>query len=610
MAESQVGLELFRVAEKRAASGDIAVAARFAERAREVFDDADEHDAKCAAGSLEGRLRLQSGDLATAESVFRWVRQEAVQHQLAERALAASTELGALYEMTGDLQRSLGCHQDVLQQYRDLDNTVGTANALGNVGRLLTRLGKPTDAGRQLAEALGLFEDAGQQAGAVNARICLGDLARSQGQLTVAKEHFERAVLDCTDPRANVLLAVALLNLGHTQRDLGDRDLAVANFAKSRRIAEDLGDKQGIARAHLGEAMVLADSTDPRSSIVAFEEAEAAFLAIGQPPSALAATVNRAAVLCRVGRLLEGRDALVHARDLLRSMGDTRGCTEVGLALCEVLIALGNMDEVDAILEESAAEPHGPRLQVREKMIRVRLLIRSGQVGEAAALYDSVVDIELSAAEQFALDLIGAELEVLLGHGVAADALFAALVDTSDAVSSARERAAVLMGRALSAMWSGDIEAAHRRYDSAAGYWQDLGEPMPRMQCELGRLRAAALLGDLRPDSVEEIAAGLRSIGAIDAAEAAMCCAFVMDAAHKRAAATGSNNLDDAAQDPGDEVMRRAAVLIGRGNKIAAFSELCFATALLDDDELANELLDLTTKLGVAVPDFVSRARS
>jgi tetratricopeptide (TPR) repeat protein len=601
VAESQVGVELFKVAEQRAAAGDIAVAARFAERAREVFEQAQEHDAACAAGSLEGRLRLQGGDAEAALTCFIRSQALAAEHDLVERGLGAATELGALHELTGNLDASLACHQEVLRVYRTMGDAVGIANALGNVGRLLTRMGRPDDASAHLQEALALFEGADETAGSVNALICLGDLARAQSRLADARQHFEAAISRADTPPARLLRAVGLLNLGHTLRDLGEREAAVDLFSDSLSIARDLGDVQGVARARLGQAMALADSRDPGASIAAFEEAEAAFLQIGQPPSALAATVNRAAVLCRVGRLIEGRDGLIHARELLRRMGDERGADEVALALCEVQLALGDHRAVDEVLRTTKAESHGARLALRAEMVRSRVAIRAGDAEQARALLDGWTDSEMSVAEGFALALMKAEIDVLLGDCEAADLAFAALLAQVDADDSPREHAAALMGRALAATWSANWDVARDRYEAAAGLWADLGEPLPHLQCALGLLRVDVLRGaETQPAQVAVIAEKLRDLGANDAATSADVCS--------RAIAMRIGAVaDDESAPKADEVLAAVAELISRGNRLAAFSELAFAAAATDDAEIASELQELAETVNLAVPAFAQR---
>ncbi|GEM_PF-2739720 len=603
MAESAVGVELFKVAEERANAGEIEVAIRFAERAREVFVEADEADGSCAAGSLEGRLRLQIGDVVNAEQCFAWARDEARAHDLTERFLAATTELGALHELTGDLDASLRCHNEALQAYQQLDHKVGTANSLGNVGRLLTRMGKGEDAARMLSESHRLFDEAGEAPGAANALICLGDLARSEARLQDARSHFEAASALCDDPRATILRGVALLNLGYVMRDLGDHDGAYKYFVQSRGVSHAIGDAQGVARARLGEAMVMADSTDPRASIAAFEEAEAAFVKIGQPPAALAATVNRAAVLCRVGRLVEGRDALTYAREILRQVGDLRGMTEVTLALCEVSIALGFADEADRLLDESDAGAFGARLALRQQMLAARMHLRRGEGPAAIRLTQDVELEEYSFAEQFAVRLFQAELATIARHDETADAIYADLIDQLDPAARPREHAATLMGRALFAMWSGDFAAARRRYESAAEQWADLGEPMPQLQCRLALCRVDALENMPDVERIEAITAELRDVEAADAIDSALATGASM---RMQTVKLGSGRYVGTDV---DDVLLHIHALQARRNQLAAFGELAFAWAVTRDGILADEFLDLAAAYAIPHPEFVPKSK-
>ena len=600
-ADSTVGLELFKVAEQRAAGGELDVAARFAERARDVFVDAAELDAACAAASLQGRIRLRAGDVSTAEECFTWVTEQAREAKLPERELAAMTELGALYEVTGNVPGALACHESVLQRYRDGGNQLGTANALGNVGRLLTRLGEADRAAEMLREALATFEAAGEPAGMVNSMICLGDLARMQGELSVAFAAFNDAVARCSEGPIRQLRTVALLNLGHVLREMGQREDALATIEESRDLARELGDVQGIARARLGEAMARADSRAPKESIAAFEEAEAAFMQIGQPPAALAATVNRAAVLCRIGELREGRDALIHARQVLRGVGDDRGAVEVGLALCEVLIALGQVGESTALLNTLACTEHGPRLALRAGMLNARLAMRTGALADAAQLLRTGEIAELSVPEAFAVRLMGAEIATVSGDFDGADSVLDDLLAGLDPMGSPREHAAARMGKAGLAMWRGDLVQAGVRYSDASRAWLELGESIPHLQCTLATLRVDALTGEDPTQAAHDVLAKLRETQSADATDSATACCAALTIKHERATLADKTEDDDDA----DAILIALKPLLDRGNKLAVIAELAFAATLLGDAALFEEVDALLAKTGIARPGFL-----
>lgn len=602
MAERDVGVELFKQAEQRAAAGDTAVAARLASRARDVLMDAQDPDSACAAASLEAHIHMRSGDLASANAAIDWALAEAEQRGLISRQLSALSDKGALLEMVGDLSAAVAAHRQVLDVQRTIDNPLGVAAATGNVGRLLTRLLRADEASALLDESLRLYREADNEPGVINALICIGDLERGRGELQAAEAAFGQAIDRCTDGRFAPLRAVALLNYGHILRDRGRAEEAIEAFGDSRVLSTHVGDLRGVARARLAEAMALADSQTPARSLEAFTEAEQAFLTIGQPAGALAATVNRSAVLCRVGRLTEGRDGLAHARTLLLRMGDEQAALEVGLALAEVEIALGRIGAAEGLVAELDAAAGGPRLALRKGLISARLSLRAGLLADARDQLERSLVPEASLGERFACDLFGVELAILSGDPRAAEGL-AALLETADPTDQPREYAAARGTNGQFELWRGDLALAEASYAEAVGRWEALGERLAVLQSSGGLWRARALAG--RPPAAEEVQAAadeLRELGAADMAASMGTLARSLAAA-RDVGAGGDPSLGAAA------VAEAVFELLRSGNRVAAIIELATAATLTGSAALEAEVRTLLDATDLCPPCWMSGDR-
>ncbi len=597
MAERDVGVELYKEAETRLAAGEVAMAARLCIRARQVLLTSEDMDGACAAAALEGHLHLRSGKLAEARECIDWVEHEAQEHELTGRYLSALTDKGALLEMVGDLDGAVQVHQQTLETQRRVGDPLGVATAAGNVGRLLTRLLQPDEAKELLLESLTLFRQEDSESGVVNALICLGDLERAAGQLDAAEEAFVEAVERAHSDQLAMLRAVAQLNYGHILRDRGQAAAALEALHASLEISKTIGDLRGVARARLAQALALADSSTPEASLEAFVEAEQAFISIGQPAGAIAATVNHSAVLCRIGNLVEGRAGLEVARTTLVEAGDQRAALEVGLALADVYLAMGDAAAAENLLDELEPEQGGARLVLRKALVSARMSLRAGLLGDARRLVDAARMDELSASDHFAMGLHDAEVAILAGEPEAPE-LLADLLTRADPDEHPREYAAARMANGQYEFWRGELDLAEASYREALGRWQEIGEALPILFAHGAIWRTEALAGRPPPAApAHDAVTTLADHQAADAAASMRALATTLATAHGVELA----EPDDEGAGP-DAIAAAVFPLISSGNRLAATIELAFAATVTGDAMLTDEARRLFASSEVAPP--------
>lgn len=598
-----VAVGLFKEASANMAQGKLTVAARLAGRAREVFLTAGDVDGACAAASLEGRIEARAGRLQIARDSFAWAVEEAERRGLEARALSALTELGTLAELTGDLQAAVAIHRQVLERQRKRQDEQGVAVAAGNVGRLLPRLAPGrSDAESAQAEARALldearqrFEAAGNAAGAANAWMCLADLERSAGRLQAAAQAFEAVAQTTEQAGLHALAAVAHLNLGHVRRDRGDLDGALTAYQTSRDLALRLGDRLSVARADQALAMAKADIDAPEVTEQAFARVEAEFRAIGQPAGALSAAVNRAAVLCRRGRLVQGADLLDKARVELQAGGERLGAVEVTLALAEVRMAQGLPAEAVTLLAGLPAVAHQGRLGIRQALLRARLAVVALDLIEADRQL-ALLPAEVSASEAFSAKLITCELGTLRGDRAVADQLVALQAELAGP-GTRREAAAVLTARAHDAFWRGDLTSAELLAGEVQAAWRALGEPLPGWQVQALLWRIAVLQGG-RPDPVQ-----------LEAQRQAVEAAGARDAAVLLDILAASVAVRDGSAEAGI-LPATLARLESSGHVTAATTSALFVAKVCALTELGAEAAGLLQQAGGVLPAWWNAATS
>ena len=557
-------------------------------------------DGACAAAALEAHVHLRMGQLAEARECIQWIEHEAEAHGLEPRYLAALTDKGALLEMVGDLEGAVQVHKQALEIQRRSGEPLGVATAAGNVGRLLTRMLQPDEARVLLDESLRLFREVNNEAGAINALICIGDMERAGGELESAERAFTEAISRSGAEHLAVLRAVALLNHGHILRDRGHARAALEAFDASYEIAKELGDLRGVARSRLAQALALADSASPERSLDAFTEAERAFVDIGQPAGAIAATVNRAAVLCRVGRLKEGRNELAVAGEALTRAGDRRAAIEVSLALAEVQLIMGDAAAAEASLEAIDPAPGGPRLVLRRALLSARLSIRAGLLGDARHLVQAAAVTDASVAERFACDLQNCELAIL-ADDPRAPALIADLLSALDPEAQPREYAAARTANAQYEFWRGDLNLAEASYGEAYARWQAMGEALPMLQAQGAQWRLEMLDGRLPPvGPVFAAGAALEEQPVRDAAAAMRSLALAMSMV------AGGPHDEETRDAVADAIAGEIFILLSSGNRLAAASELAYAARVTGIERLAEEASRLFATIEVVPPLWFS----
>jgi tetratricopeptide (TPR) repeat protein len=601
MTERAVGIELFKQASGRFARGELAVALRLAGRARDVLTSTGDVDAACAAVSLEGRIHLRAGRQADALACFEQAREDAARRHLEARELSAMTEIGSVHELRGDLAAAVALHREVLARQRKRDDNLGIAVAAGNVGRLLQRLAPgrareaeetddtEPDARTLLHEAMDRFETAGHAAGMANALICLGDLERASGDLDAAQAAFSQ-VAHATEGRLEPLHAVAQLNLGHLLRDRGDVDGAVAAFSQSFALATRIGDEQGIARAALALAMARADTAPLAETAAAFAQVEARFRKLGLPAGEQTASVNRAAILCRMAQLREGRALLERARHRLRDQGDRLGVLEVGLALAEVHLTLGEAAAAEAELAVTPASSCPGRLALRRNLLEIRIHLRQLHLQAAGDLLANLPRESLSQAERFAIGLVEAELGGWRGDP-GSEALLDEVMEQADGASP-REAAAVRSGQASLAYLRGNLPAARVFAADAVERWWACAEPLPVVHALVLQARIDALDGlAVSQDALLQHMARMRDCGATDAA-----LAIELLAAALRLQAGDSQARQ--------RVEAAVAALRQLGNELAAAWGLALAARLTGDPAWRASVEATLASKGAALPGW------
>jgi DNA-binding winged helix-turn-helix (wHTH) protein/tetratricopeptide (TPR) repeat protein len=297
-----------------------------------------------------------------------------------DRRLAmALNSLGVVYNRTGRLDEAEAAEREALEIARQLGDAELAGNILTNLSIVAEDRGDLALATEFLDRAILAYREAGRDVPPGQIYSALANLAIDQGQLDTADDQLQHALAAFRLVGDRRRTAMMVNNQGLVRRLQGRLDEAEALHLQSYAMREELGDTMGMGRVRNMLATLYLDRGDFEAARVSAEEA----VAIARKTQ---------------DRLFEGT-ALAH-----------RGSAE---------LELGEHDAAHATFEESRAV----FVAIQDRMRVLQTDLRIARVGLArgfAAEADQVAAEVLDAARQAALGMPEIEALELLGDAALA----------------------------------------------------------------------------------------------------------------------------------------------------------------------------------------------
>jgi DNA-binding CsgD family transcriptional regulator/tetratricopeptide (TPR) repeat protein len=269
--------------------------------------------AKALAGA--GHLSWALSDYATART--RLEESMSVSREVADdRGLAyAALCLAWPIFVQGDYAAAGALATESLVRFRALDDRWGIVAATCSLGNTMMDASRS----RPLFEgSLASAREMGDVWGIARASLCLGELARAEGDYDGAAALYEEALrlsrLLSQRPRVpHLLYYKALFNLGQVAALRGDAHTGVEHLAEALALLEDLGDRRGQGLCLAGLATMASLLGQPERAARFFGAADALLSAAGvamEPVDAAVCEPHRRATRSRLGA-----QAFADARD-------------------------------------------------------------------------------------------------------------------------------------------------------------------------------------------------------------------------------------------------------------------------------------------------------
>jgi tetratricopeptide (TPR) repeat protein/transcriptional regulator with XRE-family HTH domain len=286
-------------------------------------------------------------------------------HGAAREAIAGACEIfrdldddlgvaGALGVMSWYLMLA-GEHQDAavaLREahdiFRDLGDSRGVADTLMKLGEVHRMSGNLADAAVAVAEAVAMFGRAGDRTGRAHALLRLGLVQSATDSYPVAAESFSEALSIYREAGIRMGQANALLLLGEARSVSGDHERALHHLAAARDIFRDEGSRHGeaVTMLRLGEALTAVGDYDAAAPHLA--EALAVFGNLSEP-------ISRGSTLIALANLWRiNGDYPASAQGLADALAISRELCAAGME-AEILNCTGSLHHSRGDLEKARA---------------------------------------------------------------------------------------------------------------------------------------------------------------------------------------------------------------------------------------------------------------
>jgi predicted ATPase/DNA-binding CsgD family transcriptional regulator/Tfp pilus assembly protein PilF len=210
------------------------------------------------------------------------------------------------------------------------------ARALAAAALLARRLGDAERAEQLYLESLGIARSLDDQIGVASAINNLGVLALDRGESERAQERYDEALAIFRSIGDDRRIAASLLNYGQVARRLGDARLATDRYEEALSIYRRLGDRQRAAVVINNLGVLAITNHDAQRASVLFRDALADFSALEDQPGIALASRNLGEALYDLGDAQQATVAYRNALHIDTEMGNRANVLNdiEGIALC------------------------------------------------------------------------------------------------------------------------------------------------------------------------------------------------------------------------------------------------------------------------------------
>ncbi|MFN3561009.1 MAG: tetratricopeptide repeat protein [Chloroherpetonaceae bacterium] len=228
---------------------------------------------------------------------------------------------------------------------RDAGYLKGLAKALRNRALCYQRLSSYELALKDLNEASRLFRDLNDLSGEASTLNTSGLIFTELGEYAKAMECFEHALPKYETLNYTIGIASTTSNIGHISVILGEQELALDYFKKSLLLYRSINDKRGQAAVLVSIGNVYTSLNAPTEALKCFRESLMLYEQTNDLQGKAVALRNVGLIFATLGEESEALSHYEQSLNLMREVGDKRGEASVLLALANLYLKSGNVDQ-------------------------------------------------------------------------------------------------------------------------------------------------------------------------------------------------------------------------------------------------------------------------
>lgn len=519
-----------------------------------------------------GIMYFHAGNLEAAETEFQAAKE--LLHDQTDLTAETTNDiegwclnyLGAIDRKRGDLDTARKRHRKSERQFKSIDDPLGVAFSLYNIGKLYRVKSELDIAQRHLEDALDAFQGTGErhyvsttlntlglvlrdkgefdeaeqrlQQSRENAREAgdersearslnhLGEVKKYQGELNAADEYYRRALKLARKVGDTQCEEWLVHNLGDLAYKQGELEQAFEYFTRSKELSRNIGNQRGIAISlnYVAEIKCSQGKYDAAADHVA--DGLDIIQEVGDRRREAELLKTRGIIARNRGRFDRAHDSLEQSLGIFEEVGDQMWKSDALIELGTIALKQHAFDRAEDLLTDALTI----KRDINDREGEVRALGGLGQLAQhrdnlttAATRYQTSHDIAVETGdkedEAYSLSLLG-ELARERGNFDQSQTLLSESRSLFVEIGEQRRLAKLDRQQGLTALARDDYSTANDRLTAALTRSEEIGDEMGCAKTLAARGHVAHANGNSTKatSDLEEAIDRFRSIGATDIA--------------------------------------------------------------------------------------------
>lgn len=274
----------------------------------------------------------------------------------AEERMDILLAMAACYRTLGVSSAAYELAEDALKMAQELEYDEYVVRAMQEMGMALRAWGRLDEALELLDAVLAAYTQEKDYAGMSFICWAKGGIYRLKGMLKEGIAQFKLAIKHAKKSGDDINLAYGYCGLAGISRIAGKIDDCVKNYKLAEKIFNKTEDLFGKAYTNCGMANGLRQQGKYDEALRHYNKADILYSGIGDKVDLGFVKWGRADILKRRNKLPQALADLQAARELFDNSDETRGQILTKLALAQVLYAMGQVEEAEALYEEGVQQ--------------------------------------------------------------------------------------------------------------------------------------------------------------------------------------------------------------------------------------------------------------